>query len=58
MVESTCYFRIYAEEDGLSSSLFIKDIRESDDGYYSCQAGGGQAVVQLKVIGISSDSSF
>ena len=43
--------RIYAEEDDLSSSLFLNDIRVEDSGYYSCQAGGGQAVVFLDVIG-------
>ena len=50
--DNSYYSRIYAEEDDHSSSLFLKDIREADEGYYSCQAGGGQAVVQLKVIGL------
>ena len=43
--------RIYAEEEDLSSSLFIKDIRVEDSGYYSCKSGGVQAVVFLDVIG-------
>ena len=43
--------RIYAEEEDLSSSLFIKDIRVEDSGYYSCKSGGVQSVVFLDVIG-------
>ena len=42
--------RIYAEEEDLSSSLFIKDICVEDSGYYSCKSGGIQAVVFLDVI--------
>ena len=51
------FTRIYAEEEGLSSSLFIKDIRLEDSGYYSCKSGGVQAVVFLNVIG-AYDSSY
>ena len=45
------FSRLFTEEEDLSSSLFLKTVRESDSGYYSCKAGTSQAVIFLSVIG-------
>ena len=44
-------FRLFTEEEELTSSLFLKSVRPSDSGYYSCKAGTSQAVIFLTVIG-------
>ena len=44
-------FRLFTEEEELTSSLFLKSVRPSDSGYYSCKAGSSQAVIFLTVIG-------
>ena len=43
--------RVYTETDRTTSSLFLKDIQESDSGYYSCKSGDEKAIILLSVIG-------
>ena len=31
--------RIYTEANGITSSLFLREVREQDSGYYSCKVG-------------------
>jgi len=44
------YDRVYTETDRTTSSLFLKDIQESDSGYYSCKSGDEKAIILLSVI--------
>ena len=37
--------------EGITSSLFLKNVQVSDTGYYSCKSGDKRAEIWLKVIG-------
>ena len=50
-MKQTDVFRLFTEEEELTSSLFLKSVRPSDSGYYSCKAGTSQAIIFLTVIG-------
>ena len=42
---------MYTEVDGLTSSLFLREVREQDSGFYSCKVGSSSsAVILLTVI--------